>query len=54
MAACQWNNHDVVKLLLQKGAAVNVRNNLGKTALIIASERNNDEVVEVLKAAGAR
>jgi ankyrin repeat protein len=44
----------IVKLLLEKGANVSVKANSGKTALAMATESNQTNIVEMLKAAGAK
>lgn len=43
-----------VKALLDKGAEVNARNNLGETALMVASEKGYTKIVQLLKKAGQR
>ena len=49
------NNHiDTVRLLLVRGANVNAKNNNGDTALDIANENGDEEVIQMLKAAGAK
>jgi uncharacterized protein len=40
------------KLLLDKGADVNVKNKKGKTASMLAEEKGNPQMVELLKQAG--
>jgi ankyrin repeat protein len=45
---------DVVRLLLAAGAEVNTANKNGETALAYAFEFGHTEVVQLLKAAGAR
>jgi ankyrin repeat protein len=44
---------DIVKILLEKGAAVNAINKYGHTALMRAAQTSCKEVVELLLAAGA-
>jgi ankyrin repeat protein len=51
--ACEFNEVFKVKQLLEAGADVNARDNLGWTALILASQNDNKEVVELLLANGA-
>ena len=41
------------RLLLDKGADVNIKNKAGKTALMLAEEAGNNQVGELLKQAGA-
>ena len=48
-----WNP-EVIKLLLKAGANVNSQNNEGKTALQIAQGAKNEEILKLLKAAGAK
>ncbi|XP_035032939.1 CARD- and ANK-domain containing inflammasome adapter protein [Hippoglossus stenolepis] len=52
MAAIQ-DNWRLAELLLQRGAAVEARNNHGKTPLFYAVARSNEETVTVLLNAGA-
>jgi len=68
MAACSSGNPAIVRLLLDKGAQVNVRHNgfpfimsdlgnrvpAGGTALMIAAYGGNPEIVRLLLAAGAK
>ena len=44
----------IVSLLLDKGAEVNVRDKWGRTGLKFAQERDDAQIVELLKAHGAR
>jgi len=49
------NGHtDVVKVLLDKGANVNVIGEDGETALMYAKEGNYTKIIEMLKQYGAR
>jgi ankyrin repeat protein len=43
-----------VELLIEKGADVNAKDNLGKTALMLASENGHKEIVGLLKSYGAK
>ncbi|MDE5775982.1 MAG: ankyrin repeat domain-containing protein [Treponemataceae bacterium] len=54
MYAAQKNAADVAKLLIKTGADVNVKNNVDKTALMYAEEKEAAEVLALLKAAGAK
>jgi len=50
-----FNKHaDVVRLLIERGADVNVRDREGDSALSYAVQSHQMEVVRMLKAAGAR
>jgi ankyrin repeat protein len=44
---------DVVKILLQRGADVQIRNHLGDTPLLIAAFQGYSQIVAVLLGAGA-
>ncbi len=44
----------IVKILLDAGADVNMKNNGGHTALMMATEHDHNEVIELLKRAGAK
>jgi ankyrin repeat protein len=43
-----------VKLLLDKGADINVKNSKGETALVIAKDRGQKEIVGMLERTGAK
>lgn len=47
------NDLDSVRLLLQRGADVNVRDVQGRTALGIAEYAKNDHVAQILLSSGA-
>jgi ankyrin repeat protein len=50
-----WDRHpEVVKLLLEKGAEVNAKDSDGWTALKRAQKRGDTQIVELLKAHGAK
>ena len=53
MVAVEESNLPAVQLLVQRGAALNQRDERGMTALALASEMGFQEAVEVLLAAGA-
>ena len=53
MVAVEESNLPAVQLLVQRGAALNQRDERGMTALAVASEMGFQEAVEVLLAAGA-
>ena len=50
----EMGNKEIVELLLKAGADVNIKNEDGKTALILAQENNHTAIVELLKQAGAK
>eukprot|EP01041_Mallomonas_annulata_P003499 gene3499-6965_t len=54
IAASSKGYIDVVQLLLDKGADINLQTNQGKTALIVASEFGQTEVVRLLLAKHAK
>ena len=54
MVAALFNSVETTKILLESGAYVNIRNGKGLTALDIAKNRNNKEVIAVLRQYGAR
>jgi len=44
-----WGGHeDTVKVLLNRGAEVRVRNNYAETAAILAEKNNHIEIVELV------
>ncbi len=45
---------ELIKLLLAKGADINATNKYGETALSVATKNGYHNVVEVLKARGAK
>ena len=45
---------DVVKVLLDKGADINLKTTTGQTALAVAKEKKNTDVVQLLEKAGAK
>ena len=49
MHASSSNKIDVVRLLIEKGANKNEKNNKGKSALNYASDKNNNEIIDLLK-----
>ena len=54
MVAADMGNLEAVKLLLEKGADINIRDNGGKTALMFASEKGRSEIIKLLKTHGAK
>jgi ankyrin repeat protein len=53
MFAADVGGADMVQLLMEKGADVNVKEKTGNTALRLASLKHHDQVVELLRAYGA-
>ena len=51
--AAQFNRTDVIRLLLQKGADVNKRDNIGNTPVHWAAWNNSTEAIAVLIEHGA-
>ena len=49
MAAAAFNKPDAVKMLLDKGANTDAKDEDGKTAIDVAKENGNDEIVALLK-----
>ena len=43
------NNALVVKLLLDRGADIHIKNKAGKTAYQMISKKNNDEILELFE-----
>jgi ankyrin repeat protein len=54
MMASGGGHPEIVKMLLRAGADVNMKAVEGETALSVAKEEGHSEVVQLLKAAGAR
>lgn len=53
MSACFYKKPEIVKLLLEKQAAVNLQDHYGKTALMHASSMGAEDIVTMLLAYGA-
>ncbi len=53
MTACEANDTDIVKLLLEEKVNVEARNKLGATALMSAARRGSSKMVELLLKHGA-
>jgi uncharacterized protein len=53
-AASERGCIEVIKLLLAKGANINVKNSKGETALVIAKDKGKTEIVGMLERAGAK
>ena len=54
MDAARYGDTEVVQILLQAGADVNVVDNDGKSALMIAKEKSHTPIVNLLRRAGAK
>jgi ankyrin repeat protein len=54
MLASAFNKKELVKFLIQKGANVNTKANDGSTALSLATAEGHQNIVELLKANGAK
>lgn len=52
-AAAKRGNAEIVQLLISHGADINARNNDGNTALYVAKVEGREEIVAMLKRAGA-
>jgi ankyrin repeat protein len=54
LTIASWNgDKEMVKLLIENGADMSMKNKYGKTALMLALEGEHKEVVELLKSYGA-
>lgn len=49
MLATSWNKLEIVKLLLELDADLNIKNHEGFTALMLAEKYNRNEVVKLIK-----
>jgi ankyrin repeat protein len=54
MIAVRVGSIQTVQVLLAKGADVNASDSEGKTALMLATERDNAKLIELLRQAGAQ
>jgi ankyrin repeat protein len=54
MQAALRGRPDVVKFLIDKGADPNITDSNGQTALSLAEQRNNQQVIAILRSAGAK
>jgi uncharacterized protein len=54
MTAARMGSILATEMLLAKGADVNAKDSEGKTALMLATERDNARLIELLKQAGAK
>jgi ankyrin repeat protein len=52
LAAC-YSRSNIVKLLLDKGADVNLQDHLGYTALMLAAKNGNEDIIDLLLEKGA-
>ena len=53
-AAIRGAPANVIKQLLNAGADVSIKNNHGKTAIMLAKEQGKNQILELLKQAGSR
>lgn len=53
MHACLASNHDILKLLIKKGADCSSRDQWGKTVLMYATGKGDLEMIKTLVDAGA-
>jgi ankyrin repeat protein len=53
LVAVTMGNQNAIELLLDAGADINVKNQFGQTALSIATEDEDDEMVQFLRAHSA-
>lgn len=53
MIASTYNQFEIVKLLVQRSADINAKDNDGNTAIFYAEEYGNEEVVTFLRDQGA-
>ena len=53
MWAVHWENHEVVRMLVENGADLALTNSAGDTALALADSNGNTEMVELLHSLGA-
>ncbi len=51
--AAYYGYHDVAELLIAKGADINVKDQLGRTPLVVAKEKGREEIVKLLRKHGA-
>ena len=54
MWASQGGHIDIVKLLIESGANMNIKDKYGETALIIAYKHDRQKIVDLLKNYGAK
>ena len=54
MCAIKEGKTEIVKILLEAGADVNNKDNLGRTALDIAETNENKEIIDLLKSVGTK
>ncbi len=53
MLAAYWNEKEIVKLLLSKGANINILDNFGWNALMYAVVESNTEIIYILLSEGS-
>ncbi|MFC1793873.1 ankyrin repeat domain-containing protein [Planctomycetota bacterium] len=52
--AAYYGYNDVAELLIAMGADINLKDQLGRTPLVVAKEKEREEIVELLRKHGAR
>jgi ankyrin repeat protein len=53
MCAIEWKRVETVKLLIEKGADLEIADKQGNTPLMIAKDNSYEEIIELLMEAGA-
>ena len=54
MRAASRGYADIVSMLVDAGASVNIKDKYGKTALSYATQRGHQSIIKILKDAGAK
>ena len=53
-AVGKWRNHEILKLLLEKGVDINAASKIGQTAVMLAEDMGNSDYVEMIRGAEAK